>query len=262
MAEHGSWPKIKDLGLLSTSALLDLYEIQGNARYEIESQQRRESVTIYHPKYGKAVIRDQKVLHTGALEKLVDGMSAEEYYRLLNGKTFFWARKERLLSLLNGRAYRGKTHDVLTIETDGLVKKHHNEITLSPINSGAIFGSGRRGSHTFRKIKEYPYQEMCRKKHEDAIVELVVDYAVKDISEFTVRVEEWKGSSSLQVIWKRRLIVLMRDGGVLIKVRGLLNKRCRKVSAHARRSLSDRLRRLRPRVSQSMKSNKAPGREA
>ena len=203
MAEHGSWPKIKNLGLLSTSALLDLYEIRGSARYEIESKQRRESVTIDHPKYGKAVIRDQKVLHTGALEKLVDTMSAEEYYKLLNGKTFFWVRKERLLSLLNGRAYRGKTHDVLTIETEGLVKKHYNEITLSPINSGAIFGSGRRGAHTFRRIKEYHYQEMVRKRREDAVVELVVDYAVKDISEFTIRVEEWKESTSLSVVWKR-----------------------------------------------------------
>jgi hypothetical protein len=203
MAERGSWPKIKNLGLLSTSALLDLYEIRGKARDDIESKQRRESVTIDHPKYGKAVIRDQKVLHTGALEKLVDGMSASEYYTLLNGKTFFWVRKERLVKLLNGREYKEKTHDVLTIETEALVKKHYDEITLSPINSGAIFGSGRRGDQTFRKIKEYQYQEMVKKKGEDAVVELVVDYAVKDISEFTLKVEEWKGGTPLGVIWKR-----------------------------------------------------------
>ena len=106
-------------------------------------------------------------------------MSRREYYELLNSKTFFWVRRERLISFLGARAYRGKVHDVLTVETEGVVDEHHDEITLSPINSGAFFGSGRRGVGTFRSIPEYPYQDMVKKKHADAIVELAVDCAVR-----------------------------------------------------------------------------------
>src|SRR5438046_1179806 len=104
MAESGSWPNIREHGLLSTSALLDLYEVEGQKRFEIESQWRPESVPICHPTYGNAIIRDQKPLRETTLAKNLDGMTTREYYELLNKKTFFWVRKERLVSLLQARA--------------------------------------------------------------------------------------------------------------------------------------------------------------
>ena len=204
MAESGSWPSIQRHGLLSTSALLDLFEIHGKERFEIESRQRRESITIYHPVHGSAVIRDQKPLNEGALQKFIDGMSTREYYELLNSKTFFWARRERLESLLHARAYRKKSHTVLTVDTRDLVDRHKNEIWLSHINSGAFFGSGRRGVGTFKRISEHPFEEMRKKKKEDAIVEVSVDYAVKDISKYIIRVEEWIGQNPVRIICEMR----------------------------------------------------------
>jgi hypothetical protein len=203
MAESGSWPSIQKYGLLSTSALLDLFEIDPNERHAIESQWRPQSVKIHHPIYGFAVIRDQKPLHEGALRKLLDGMSTVEYHAMLNKKTFFWVRRERLERLLNARAYRGRTHCVLTVETRALLAKHQDDIWLSHINSGAIFGSGRRGISTFKRISQYPFEEMRKKKGDDALVELAVDYAVKDISELVVRVEDWIGQNSVRTIWQR-----------------------------------------------------------
>ncbi|KPJ85055.1 MAG: hypothetical protein AMS17_15040 [Spirochaetes bacterium DG_61] len=200
MAESGSWPSIKRHGLLSTSALLDLFEIHGKKRFKIESRQRRESVTIHHPVHGSAVIRDQKPLNEGALQKLIDGMSTREYYELLNRKIFFWARKIRLERLLHARAYREKSHTVLTVDTRDLLDRYQNEVWLSHINSGAIFGSGRRGVGTFKRINDYPFEEMRKKKKEDAIVEVAVDYAVKDISKLIIRVEEWKGQNPVRII--------------------------------------------------------------
>lgn len=44
MAADGSWPSIRDRGLLSTSALLDLYEVTGDERVSLESRHRPESV--------------------------------------------------------------------------------------------------------------------------------------------------------------------------------------------------------------------------
>jgi len=62
MAEAGSWPSIRRHGLLSTSALLDLFEVTGVERVRLESQRRPETVKIEHPEHGEALIRDQKPL--------------------------------------------------------------------------------------------------------------------------------------------------------------------------------------------------------
>jgi len=204
MAEAGSWPSIRENGLLSTTALLDLFQMNGSDRYKIESQWRPKSVTITHPDRGSAVIRDQKPLPEATLQKLVDGMSAREYYELLNRKTFFWVRRERLERLLNARAYKGRAHTVLTVDTEALLRKHQGDISLSHINSGAaIYGTGRRGAGTFERIAAYPFEELKRKKREDAVVELAVDYSVKDISELALKVEEWIGGMPLKVICER-----------------------------------------------------------
>ncbi|MFZ7138026.1 MAG: DUF7002 family protein [archaeon] len=204
MAESGSWESIKEHGLLSTTALLDLFEINGKERLEIESTCRKESVPITHSKYGKAIIRDQKPLKENNLAKLLDDMSVEDYCRLLNSKTFFWTRKKRLEGLLNAVAYRNRSHTVLTIDTKSLVSKHEKEIWLSNINSGCtIFGVGRRGSYTFQKIADYDFEKMQKIKKENAIVELAVDYSVKDISDFVIQVEEWKGRTPINTIWKK-----------------------------------------------------------
>jgi len=204
MAESGSWPRIQRHGLLSTSALLDLFEINQEKRHAIESEWRPQSVEIHHPTYGSAVIRDQKPLHEGTLRKLLDGMSAAEYYAMLNKRTFFWVRRERLEGLLNARAYRGRAHCVLTVETRALLAKHRDDVWLSHINSGATFGSGRRGIDTFKRISQYPFEEMRKKRGENAVVELAVDYAVKDIGEFTIRVEDWIGQNPVRTIWQKQ----------------------------------------------------------
>jgi hypothetical protein len=205
MAESGSWSNIREHGLLSTSALLDLFGITGEERDAIESHQRRESIMIGDPPLGPVVIRDQIVLNEKALRENLDGMSVTEYFRLLNGKVFFWVRRERLERLLNGKQYRNRAHDVLTVDTRNLILHHYNRTSLSPINSGAFFGSGRRGVGTFKRIDDYPFEELKKKQKDDAVVELAVDYAVKDISRLTVKVERWIGGRPVEVVWDRPL---------------------------------------------------------
>ena len=48
MAALGSWDSIRKHGLLSTSALLDLFEVSDNDRVVIEEGHRAESITIEH----------------------------------------------------------------------------------------------------------------------------------------------------------------------------------------------------------------------
>lgn len=75
MAESGSWGSIRERGLLSTTALLDLFEIDGSRRSAIESEWRPESVTIEHPVHGTAVIRDQHPMPPEHLAKALDGLT-------------------------------------------------------------------------------------------------------------------------------------------------------------------------------------------
>ena len=62
MAEKSNWENICKHGLLSTTALLDLFKCSGEQRFKIESQLRIDSFRITHSQHGEAFIRDQHPL--------------------------------------------------------------------------------------------------------------------------------------------------------------------------------------------------------
>src|SRR6185437_4250660 len=137
MAEPGSWPSIRDNGLFSTSAILDQYEVDIEARNTILGERRPECVTITRKGMPNVVIRDNKPMSDGALRKcLQDGLTPEDWYRILNARTFFWLSQARLRRLLGAKAYRDKPQSILTLDTRSLVKSHIGSIELSAINSG------------------------------------------------------------------------------------------------------------------------------
>lgn len=204
MAESGSWNNIQKYGLLSTSALLDMYDVKGKQRFEIESCRRSESIILKNKKFGTCIIRDQKPLSENKLKDLLDDMTPQQFIKSLNNRTFFWVRKERLVTLLNASAYRKKSHDVLTVDTKKIIKEYENKITLCRINSGAIpYKRGRRGKHTFKRIKDYPFEEYKKTRGNDAIVELAVDYKIPDIKKYVIQVETWENGNKIKTIWKK-----------------------------------------------------------
>jgi len=203
MAEANSWPSLRNHGLLSTTALLDLFEINGEMRRSLESAHRPESVEIRHPKYGTAVIRDQKPMRESALKKCLMGMTPAEWYETLNGQVFFWLTKERVQNLLTARAYRGRKHTVLCIDTARLIARHAANVRLSPINSGStIYNPQPRGTNTFQEMHDYPFEERRKLRGwANAAAELAVHYAVPDISDLVVRVEHRSGDRVLEIIY-------------------------------------------------------------
>jgi hypothetical protein len=206
MAEADTWKSIQKCGLLSTTALLDMFEVNGQERYRIESCHRPECVTISHTKFGTAVIRDQKPMSDAALRKCLQRMTPREWYEILNRRVFFWVARQRLVRLLGARAYRDHRHCVLTLDTSKLLAGHLPRVTLSPINSGCTVPNPQpRGPSTFLSIEDYPFDEWVAKRRntEKAVVELAVDYAVTDIADFTIQVEHMKGDQSLEAIWKK-----------------------------------------------------------
>lgn len=205
MAERGTWQSISEHGLLSTTALLDMYGIDGEERRLIEGCRRPEAVTIRRAGYDPAVVRDQKPMSENALRKCLKGMTPSEWYRLLNGKVFFWLTSERVTRLLSARAYRGREHTVLTVDTAKLLREHESEVTLSPINSGStVYKPQPRDATTFQALADYPFEAWRRKRGTAtaAIAELAVRHAVPTINEMVIRVERRRESRILEVIYE------------------------------------------------------------
>jgi hypothetical protein len=192
MAEAGSWPAIQQHGLLSTTALLDLYEIQGDERDRLESARRPASVPIHHPVHGTAWIRDNKPINERVLRRTLVGMTEPEFYRLLNGRVFLWLTETRLNKLRSAPPYRGRPHDVLVVSTARLLAAYEDVVELSPMNSGAVHPAANyaRGEGTFTRIEEYPWSERRVKARSEPIVEVTVPYAVPDIAALVLEVRE------------------------------------------------------------------------
>ena len=195
MAEASAWPSIQEHGLMSTSALLDLYEVTEPARSLIESSQRPDFVSVNHPRHGIAWIRDQRPLSDAGLLRALSDMTPQAWYRLLNGKVFFWVNEVRLTKLLG--TYQHRDNVVLVLDTAKVMERCADDTFLCPINSGFTRRFPQpRGSGTFRSIADYPFTEWVRKRGiKDAIAECTVNYRVRHITELLVELRSYpKGS--------------------------------------------------------------------
>jgi hypothetical protein len=184
MAHFASWPSIEQHGLLSTTALLDVFGVRGAERERIEAEWRGDSIRIEHPDHGVAVVRDQLPLRPDHLARcLTDGLLPADWYRILNRHVFFWVDEPHLEVLIRARAYRALPQTVLVLDTAKLLERHLGDVRLSSINSGSILrGGALRGPSTFQTIAEHT-------KHR--IVELCVVGSVPDARDLAVRVEHW-----------------------------------------------------------------------
>lgn len=205
MAEDGSFDSIRKRGLLSTSALLDLYGIGGDQRFALESQRRPQSVTISKDGFPDAIVRDQKPMTESALKKcLANDVTPKQWFEILNDRAFFWLSRDRLRGLLSARAYRGRPQTVLTVDTASLLGAHRDRVELSPLNSGAtIYKPQPRGRDTFLPVPSYPFDERRKTRAIDkSVVELVVRQGVPDIANHLIAAHRiHKGKE--QQLWRK-----------------------------------------------------------
>jgi hypothetical protein len=179
-----NWPLIRQLGLLSTSALLDLFEIDGDERRAVESCNRRDLVPIRSAAHGLAILRDQKPMDDRGLARaLTDGITPTEWYRLVNRHVFFWVDRRRVDRLLGARAYRNGRHALLVVRTRDLLDRHSDQVVLSPLNTGATKPMPHpRGRDCFVRPAAYPFAQLVqRRSRRDAVVELAIPTAVPDL---------------------------------------------------------------------------------
>jgi len=204
MAHQGAWPAIRERGLMSSSALLDDYAVEAEQKNRLQNMRRPESVPLAHPDRPGAIIRDQKPMSDRALEKcLNDDLTPNDWYALLNSRTFFWLSRNRIWRLLKARAYRDLPQTVLTIDTASLIAAHRDRIWLSPINSGStLFNPRPRGIGTFMRVGDFPFADRSKRKVEDNVVELLIDYSVPDMADHVLAVHEVMNENLISEIWR------------------------------------------------------------
>jgi hypothetical protein len=205
VTDGGAWPSIRTHGLLSTSALLDLYGVRGPERSAFESRRRGTTMVLKREGRPDVVLRDQTPMSDKALLGcLLDGMMPQQWYETLNGKVFFWTSLQRLRRLMRAKAGRHVPQLVLTIDTRSLVAAHRDQILLSGMNTGSTIRRPLpRGARTFLPIADFPYEERRRTRSAaDALVELVVAGTVPDVMSHMVEVDE-VGPDRRVEIWRR-----------------------------------------------------------
>lgn len=196
MADGASWAGIQRHGLLSTEALLELYEVSAENRVRILEGQRRESVTIEHPVRGKAVIRDQKPLSRAKLESCLQDCSFQQWLKMLNSRVFFWLCEERLQTLMCAREYCSQTHVVLILDTLRLATDFQKRITLAPMNTGSTQPfAHKRGLFTFSRMVDYPFEERLHRGAYYTVVELAVELGVPNLTDYVVEAAEMRCST-------------------------------------------------------------------
>ncbi len=189
-AESGAWEGIQLNGLLSTSALLDLYSVSGDRRLHLESTKRSKTEHLTKVGLPDAFIRDQHAINETNLRlALTDGITPQEWYEFLNCKVFFWAEPDRLYGM--AKAYTHSDYEVIVLDTRRFVAAYRERIRLSHMNSGATrLPSHRRGYAKFCRIEDYPYAKRRKK-----VAEICVDINIPDVVRFVRCVRRLKGST-------------------------------------------------------------------
>ncbi len=168
-------------GLLSTSALLDLCDVHGEERFAIESCQRPRSVPISHSIHGCFLINDQAPMIAAALAKCLIDLSPEQWCRSLNRRLFFWPTQRRLARHIGARFAAALPRIVIALDTKSTFEVlDFDAFEFSAINSGnTMRKAAPRGSATFLKASDYPFQERRKSRgRSDAIAEVTYPYTV------------------------------------------------------------------------------------
>jgi hypothetical protein len=189
IAEADNWPSIERDGLLSARALFERAGARQEDRAAVEEHRPIRAVLS-----DGTVIRDQSPMPPAALKPCLRGLTPTQWYRLLNGKVFFWFDEDRVARHLH--ACRRTAQIVLTIDAEALLARHAARASVAPFNTGnARRKPAVRGRSTFvpwttwqvsgwRSESDGLGTSLRSKSHKPA--ELTIDHAVPDVLDFVL----------------------------------------------------------------------------
>lgn len=100
MVEAGTWERIKAEGLLSTTTPVQVLDPPEDLFRLVLGENRMNSVRLDDGDSGTVWTRDQKPL-ARLKSALTPDTTVQQYLDMLNGRVFFWLRKERLQTFLD-----------------------------------------------------------------------------------------------------------------------------------------------------------------
>jgi hypothetical protein len=205
LTEPGAWSSIRRYGLLSTTALLDLFGVAEPVRLQIEARPRPRDVVLEDSHFGRVVIRDNRPLRPHILRNCLK-CSVSNWCRLLNARVFFWASERRLRNHLRARGHRAQSREILIVDTRRLLARHRGSISLCAFNSGSALypNAPRRGPDSFLPLDAYPFdRRRTRRSHADTVAEVCVDRALMDVEAVVSSVHAIAPDGSARTIWPR-----------------------------------------------------------
>jgi hypothetical protein len=182
-------PSILERGLLTTSHILALWEVDPAQRDAYLAERRRLPVTLTHPELGSIVINDNAPLDERKLSAVLDdGLTTSDWLRMLNARVFFFTTLAPLKRLMGSALNVEKTKKVLVLNTRRLAQAYGEAMEIVPINSGNTrYDPARRGLSTFAPLMPTDYNRWRRRRgmsSPDTIKEVTIRGAVPDIACF------------------------------------------------------------------------------
>lgn len=163
--------------------------LPNESRKLVDSGIRPAGVVLHHPVHGRATISDNTPMSEKALRScLDDGLTPEDWLRMLNARVFFWPDVKNVSSHLQACIRRGLERTVLIVDTLSLVRAHYDRVEISPINSGATMRApARRGKLTFSPVGLYEYRTWQKLRGgRDTVKEVTVAGGVVNIGNHLV----------------------------------------------------------------------------
>jgi hypothetical protein len=120
-------------------------------------------------------------MNASALAKCLTDFTPQEWCKSLNGRVFLWPTRQRVIRHIGAKLATGTKRIVLAFDTQSLFEVLDVDLfELSPINSGNTMRKAvSRGSSTFRRFRDYPFNERRKSKGlQSAIAEVTYPYAI------------------------------------------------------------------------------------
>lgn len=150
LAEEANWPSIRRHGLLPAEVLIRDAVSAGPAHSALMRAQRLQHTVLPSGVH----IRDQKPMPAKALASCLVGLTAPEWYALVNAHVFFWIDPGRLNR--QRAACRSRPQVVAVVRTVDLLQRFADAIFLTPFNTGyALRKPAQRGAASLVPYKEW-----------------------------------------------------------------------------------------------------------